>query len=221
MRVPRARAIVTNSKMLLLDEPLSNLDAALRIQMRTELRDLQRRIGATMIYVTHDQEEAMSLSDRIAVMLSGSIVELDTPHNLYHRPRTAFTAGFVGQSELILCDVVGPPRENKIEVSTPFGRVVSAVYPESIASGQHSLLVRPEHIQLLQPGQASSGMTNVFPGKIVSTMFSGRLIDYRVSIAGASIMVQTLSNTHWQPGDAVAVHMPLDHCVVVDGRPGA
>lgn len=217
-RVALARAIITNSKLLLLDEPLSNLDAALRIQMRSELRDLQRRIGATMIYVTHDQEEAMSLSDRIAVMLNGKIVEVDTPKNLYHRPRTAFTAKFVGQSDLIPCEVPGLPRDGKLVVSTQFGPVVSAVFSETIKPGQHSLLVRPEHIHILPSSPAPSGMENLFPGKIDSSMFSGRFLDYRVAIANASIHVQTPSNAEWQKGDAVAIHLPPNHSVVVEGR---
>jgi iron(III) transport system ATP-binding protein len=216
-RVALARAIITNSRLLLLDEPLSNLDATLRIQMRSELRDLQRRIGATMIYVTHDQEEAMSLSDRIAVMLSGSIVEVNSPQNLYHRPRKAFTARFIGQSELVPCEVTHLARDGKIVVSTPIGPVTSASVPDGVSKGKHFLLMRPEHVQLHTAGSASPETTNTFPGTIESSMFSGRLIDYRINVNGTPINVQTLSNSQWKNGDPVIVHIPPVHCVVVEG----
>jgi ABC-type Fe3+/spermidine/putrescine transport system ATPase subunit len=114
--------------------------------------------------------------------------------------------------------VPGPPSDGKLVVSTPFGPVVSTVFPEMIKPGQHSLLVRPEHIQILLSNPAPAGMENLFPGKIDSSMFSGRLLDYRVAIANASVHVQTLSNAAWQRGDTVAVHMPPNHSVVVEGR---
>jgi iron(III) transport system ATP-binding protein len=216
-RVALARAIVSDSKLLLLDEPLSNLDAELRLQMRSELRELQSRLGVTMIYVTHDQEEAMSLSDRIAVMLNGSVVEVDTPDNLYLRPRHAFTAKFVGQSDLIECDVAEPPRGGTVTVSTPFGNIASTVFPETLSPGRNSLLVRPEHIELLPPGAVGADRTNVFEGRIASSMFLGRLFDHRVAIGDRSLQVQTLSNARWQQGDTVHVRLPQSRCVVVAG----
>ena len=215
-RVALARAIVTNSKLLLLDEPLSNLDATLRVQMRSELRDLQRRLGVTMIYVTHDQEEAMSLSDRIAVMLNGAIVEVDAPQNLYHRPRTAFTAKFIGQSELIPGQVREAPRDGKVAVSTSLGTVISKVFPGSVKPGNYSLLVRPEHIEI-RPSSDAAGKENVYVGKIESGMFSGRLIDYRVAVGNTKINVQTLSGSEFAVGDAVNVYLPPERCVVVEG----
>src|SRR5436190_193547 len=100
-RVALARAIVIRPRVLLFDEPLSNLDARLRVQMRTEIRDLQRRLAITTLYVTHDQEEAMAVSDRIAVMNHGSVVQEGTAEDLYHRPATEFVAHFVGRVNLV------------------------------------------------------------------------------------------------------------------------
>ncbi len=119
-RVALARAIIKGASLLLLDEPLSNLDAHLREQMRRELRDLQRRIGITTIYVTHDQEEALSLSDRIAIMQDGAIAELDTPGRLYFAPRTAFTAQFIGHAEVWPCRAVARS-EGAMVVESPLG----------------------------------------------------------------------------------------------------
>ena len=100
-RLALARALVAEPRLLLLDEPLSNLDALLREQMRSELRRLQKEVGVTAVYVTHDQSEALALSDRIAIMHNGRIVQVGTPHQIYHQPRNAFVATFVGRSNLL------------------------------------------------------------------------------------------------------------------------
>ncbi|MFG1311186.1 ABC transporter ATP-binding protein [Xanthobacter tagetidis] len=219
-RVALARAIVANAKLLLLDEPLSNLDAALRIQMRAELRNIQRRLGATMIYVTHDQEEAMSLSDRIAVMRNGKIVEIGAPQDLYHRPRSVFTAQFVGQSEVLPCDLPAAPAGGRVEARAPFGVVMCTGVPQGIGPGRHGLLVRPEHIQILPRGSVPEGLPNRFPARIESRSFSGRLIDYHAAVGASSLAVQTLSTSEWEVGAPVVLHMPPAHCIVVEGSPG-
>src|SRR5206468_4665123 len=143
-RVALARAIVIRPRVLLFDEPLSNLDAKLRVQMRQEIRDLQRRLAITTIYVTHDQEEAMAVSDRIAVMNEGSIVQEGTALDLYHRPVTEFVARFVGRVNLVAGRIV--------EVGGTAARIdalgsvitVSSV-PAGLARGASvQLVVRPE-----------------------------------------------------------------------------
>src|SRR5690606_24231159 len=100
-RVALARALCTHPDVLLMDEPLSNLDAKLRVDMRTAIKDIQRRVGTTTVYVTHDQEEAMAISDRIAVMKDGYIQHLGTPEELYHRPANVFVANFIGRSNFL------------------------------------------------------------------------------------------------------------------------
>ncbi|MDB5406511.1 MAG: Iron(III) transport system ATP-binding protein [Rhodospirillales bacterium] len=215
-RVALARAIVKGAPVLLLDEPLSNLDAKLREQMRRELRELQRRIGTTAIYVTHDQEEALSLSDRIAVMQRGEIVELDTPHQLYYAPRTVFTARFIGQTDVWPSRVLGRSGEALL-VESPFGQLRSHCYPETLEAAI-SLVVRPEHIDLAEP--APSGGSNIFHGTIAQVAFSGRLVEYLVRVAETNLRVQSTSGKLWETGATVRLRLPPERCIVVNGAAG-
>ena len=212
-RVALARAVVKGAKLLLLDEPLSNLDARLRDQMRVELRDLQRRVGTTAVYVTHDQEEAMALSDRVAVMRDGRVVELAPPRDLYLRPRTAFAARFVGQADLTPCAVLGRDGEATV-LETAFGRMLSHAVPEG-ARAPLSLLIRPEHIEF-----ASADGPNRVTGTIRRVVFSGRLVEYLIETAqGVTIRVQGTSGTIREEGEAVRLHLPPERLVVVEGSP--
>jgi len=213
-RVALARAFVKESRVLLLDEPLSNLDAKLREQMRVELRDLQRRIGTTAIYVTHDQEEAMSLSDRVAVMSEGRVVELAPPRTLYLRPQSGFAARFVGQADLIDCTVVERADDSLI-VDSAFGRLRARGVPAD-TSGELSLLVRPEHIELKRP-EGECGLNEV-DGVIDKLVFSGRIVEYFVRVAGRIVRVQGTSREIHEAGSAVRLVLPPEHCVVVRGR---
>jgi iron(III) transport system ATP-binding protein len=212
-RVALARAIVKGAPVLMLDEPLSNLDATLREQMRRELRDLQRRIGTTAIYVTHDQEEALSLSDRIAVMRGGEIVELDTPTRLYFSPRTAFTARFIGQTDLWPSRILGRSAEALL-VESPFGPLRSHCFPATL-DPTISLVVRPEHIEI--GDAAPSGDCNVFHGRIGQVAFSGRLVEYVVRVGETIVRVQSTSGKLWPIGAAVRLRLPPERCIVVNG----
>ncbi|WP_270934748.1 ABC transporter ATP-binding protein [Falsiroseomonas oryzae] len=214
-RVALARAIVKGASLLLLDEPLSNLDARLREQMRVELRDLQRRVGTTFVYVTHDQEEALALSDRVAVMRDGRVVEMGSPHDLYLRPRTAFAARFVGQADLLAC-TAARPEGGLLLLHTALGPVLSACFPDA-PGPRLSLLVRPEHIEFAE--EAASG-PNLVAGRIARTVFSGRLVEYVVALdSGASLRVQGTSGRLRAEGDAVRLRLPPERCVVVEGLP--
>ncbi len=206
-RVALARAVVKEARLLLLDEPLSNLDARLREQMRVELRDLQRRIGTTAIYVTHDQEEAMALSDQVAVMRDGVVVEQAAPRDLYLRPRTVFAARFVGQADLLPCTIAGR-EDGTLWLDTPLGRIASTSEP---AEGPVSLLIRPEHI-------AFGEGVNALSGVIRRVVFSGRLVEYVVELAGgAALRVQGTSGLLREEGEAVRLNLPPERCVVVRG----
>lgn len=212
-RVALARAIVKRAKVLLLDEPLSNLDAKLREQMRVELRDLQRRIGTTAIYVTHDQDEALSLSDRVAVMKDGVIVELDTPQNLYLRPRTTFAARFVGQADLLDCKLAGRDG-NGAMLDTRLGRLRSAMAPPS-GEAKLSLLIRPEHIEFRERDQHGE---NMLTGIVERATFSGRLVEYVVRVHDEALSVHATSRVLKSQGDRVTLHLPPERCVIVADR---
>lgn len=206
-RVALARAIVKRAKVLLLDEPLSNLDAKLREQMRVELRELQRRVGTTAVYVTHDQDEALSLSDRIAVMKEGQIVEIDTPQALYLRPRSEFAARFVGQADLLDCTIAAKDGETTV-LDTALGRLHS-VLPTPTAA-RLRLLVRPEHIEF-----RDGGGPNTLDGTIERVVFSGRLVEYLVRIGDVSLPINATSRVIKEQGDRVSVHLPPERCVIV------
>src|SRR4051794_8820014 len=154
-RVALARAIVHEPRLLLLDEPLSNLDAQLRDEMRGELKRLQSKIGITTVYVTHDQSEALALSDRIAVLNEGRIVQIGSPHDIYFRPANPFVARFVGATNLLTGRLVGAANgRGKVEVLS--GRQIECLLPQTIDDASAvSVSIRPERIRLVMPGAAT------------------------------------------------------------------
>lgn len=215
-RVALARALVRDAEVLLLDEPLSNLDARLRVQMRQELRDLQQRVGTTTLYVTHDQDEALSLSDRIAVLRDGSIVEIGEPAQLYMRPTQAFTASFVGQAELLDARLRGRDGDYVI-VDTSIGKVVAGVAPNDLHDDL-SVLMRPEHFTIrstLRPSPSDN--VNRFSGTIETSIFTGKLTDFTVRVGETSLAVQAISTTSLRPGDNVELEIEAERCVVLRG----
>jgi iron(III) transport system ATP-binding protein len=203
-RVALARAIVIKPRVLLFDEPLSNLDAKLRTQMRGEIRDLQRRLGITTVYVTHDQEEAMAISDRIAVMNKGVIEQTGTAEELYRRPASVFVARFIGRSNLIEATVA----------SVTAGRVQLAIggHPHAIDSdakvvpGQTVMAnVRPESITI--------GAGEGIAGKVLSRTYLGEKIEYEVEVAGQPLQIVRFNPPPAErlaPGDSVSVRLPHD-----------
>jgi iron(III) transport system ATP-binding protein len=151
-RVAIARAVVIRPHVLLLDEPLSNLDAKLRVEMRGEIRALQKALGITVIYVTHDQEEALAMSDRIAVMRAGRVEQVGAPQAIYQQPATAFVASFVGITNLLAGDVVarnGDAVEVRVGASS-----VRARTKQGMAAARAVLSLRPEMLHVLNPGEA-------------------------------------------------------------------
>jgi iron(III) transport system ATP-binding protein len=182
-RVALARAIVIRPSVLLFDEPLSNLDAKLRVQMRQEISDLQRRLGITTIYVTHDQEEAMAVSDRIAVMHQGRVVQEGTAEDLYHRPTSQFVAQFVGRVNLVdgrFVEIAG----DTVKVAALGTTFSIRSAPESLAQGAAvQLLIRPESICLVH---AQSGPLKA---TVESRTFLGEKIEYIVRCAGEALQV--------------------------------
>ena len=163
-RVALARAFVIEPSVLLMDEPLSNLDAKLRVQMRTVIKKLQRRLGITTIYVTHDQEEALAISDRIAVMKDGNIMQIGTPSEIYAKPQNPFVAGFIGVSNFLDCDVKG--EEVSIQGELSINIPVRKHY-----EGKGQISARPEQLFITDKGM---------PGKILISTFLGDFIEYEV-----------------------------------------
>ena len=172
-RVALARALVLNPDILLLDEPLSNLDAKIRVQVRAEIRRLQQELRITTVYVTHDQEEALSLSDRVAVMRDGRIQQVATPRELYERPVNRFVADFVGTNNLIpgVCTEQG---RGGVIVDTPLGPVQAGPV-DAVGAGERCVLaVRPENVVL------GSGGENAFSGRIAFASYLGDTLRYDV-----------------------------------------
>ncbi len=192
-RVALARAIVIRPRVLLFDEPLSNLDAKLRVQMRTEIRDLQRRLAITTVYVTHDQEEAMAVSDRIAVMSQGSVVQEGSAEDLYYRPANEFVATFVGRVNLLPGTLVAV-RGDAATVAA-LGIELPARAPRgSLAPGDRvKLVLRPEAIALAPAGLAP------LSAMVAARTFLGEKVEYVLQCAGA-----TLQAVRYDAGPATA-----------------
>ncbi|MGH2436493.1 MAG: ABC transporter ATP-binding protein [bacterium] len=199
-RVALARALVVEPEVLLLDEPLSNLDAKLRVRVRTEIRQLQQQLRKTALYVTHDQEEALAISDRIAVMDRGRILQSGTPLEIYHRPANRFVADFVGLANFVDARVVAPGRVE--------ARGVMLAITDGAPSGPVTLLLRPEAIRLHR--QPPAHAANVLGGRIAAASFLGTLARYWVDVNGMRWTIDVPS-----PGDQllsgeVFVEIPPD-----------
>ena len=187
-RVAVARALVVRPEILLLDEPLSNLDAKLREQLRWELRDLQRRLGMTFVYVTHDQEEALSLSDVVVVMKEGHVEQIGKPWEIYYRPRTSYVADFIGTVNLIPA-TVADTRDGGAVVAFA-GQSATVRVPEDAAvrpGANVRLCIRPEALTLRRSGAAADGI--VVGGTVARSAFLGDLMRYWVLVDGREWIV--------------------------------
>lgn len=212
-RVALARALVVEPGCLLLDEPLSNLDAKLRITMRVEIKNIVKTIGITTIYVTHDQEEALSMADRCAVLQNGRVEQLGTPRDLYERPANHFVADFIGGANLFR-GIIRSVTDRETRIETPFGEWVSASTRNTFRTGDSVVLsVRPESLHFMaQPGN----MSNSFTGKVAETMYYGDLVEYWITMSDgikmkvvqtgpfhAAQLTQTDVNFQADPSDVV------------------
>ena len=185
-RVAIARALVLKPRLLLMDEPLSNLDAKLRISMRGEIRNLQQKLGIVAVYVTHDQEEAMAISDHIAVFHEGVIDQIGTPQEIYRHPRTTFVAQFVGDINELPAQILPP--------NGAFSRD---------ATSRH--FIRTEHVRILLPGDADEGAISM-PGTVANVEFLGAATKTRIVLEGhAKITSMTFQNVEIRVGQKVRV----------------
>jgi putative spermidine/putrescine transport system ATP-binding protein len=204
-RVAIARTLVTNPSLLMMDEPLANLDTKLRGEMRAFIRGLQQRLGITTIFVTHDQVEAMELSDRVAVMFTGKIAQYDTPLNVYHRPASPEVARFIGAPNIF--DATLRLEGGVAEISTPYGRLPVST-PNGHATGARvSAMIRPEAVLMSEAGLGDEGG---LPGSIASVDFFGQAVTYLVNLSGAVIRVDEMSNRWLGVGQPVTVRLRPD-----------
>ena len=213
-RVALARAIVIAPRVLLFDEPLSNLDAKLRVEMRQEIRSLQRRLAITTVYVTHDQEEAMAVSDRIAVMNEGSVVQDGTAEDLYHRPASEFVARFVGRVNLIAGRVAAVTGAGA-DIAALGGTVRVRAVPAGLAAGDPvQLIVRPEAISIASGGAAVGAL----PATVETRTFLGEKTEYLVRCAGIALQVVRYNagrDERAHEGTAVALHFAAEAVTVL------
>jgi iron(III) transport system ATP-binding protein len=211
-RVAVARAIAFSPNVLLFDEPLSNLDAKLRAEMRVELRELQRRLEITSLYVTHDQEEALAISDRVIVMNGGKIEQIGTPEEIYNRPHSRFVADFVGSANLIQGEVRGPSGSNDTLIFEAEGGMRLEVVASSASrDGQNTVALRPSYIHL---GHAT-GSQNAVAGRIHRRMFHGDFIQYVVDWPAGQLIVRRPPTELFDEGSVVTISFKPVHCVLL------
>ena len=215
-RVALARALAFEPQILLLDEPLSALDAKIRIVLRKEIRDIQRQLGITTVYVTHDQEEALQLSDRVVVMSEGRIEQIGTPAEIYNFPATPFVASFVGTLNLVAARVV-EAGTGRLSVA---GQEIRAAGPitEGRDGSTVTLALRPESIEL-----GDSGGSNRFRGVVEDTSFLGSIVRIRVRIGDhTTVSLDTFNDPHLTPppvGETVTISFPPEASLVVGAGP--
>ncbi len=210
-RVAFARALVNEPKVMLLDEPLSNLDAKLRVQMRFEIKALQRRTNITTIFVTHDQSEALAISDQIAVMHAGKLIEVGTPQQLYSRPKRRFTATFLGLTNLIEGKVIelgGDSKPGRIETKKGILTFVPAI---GLEKGRAAVIsIRPEHIQVHK--DKPHELENVLEGTVKEAIFMGDAYHCDIAVGDTLLKVHTHPFLSMSPGETVYLHLDPQSC---------
>ncbi len=224
-RVALARALVLRPALLLLDEPLGAIDLNLRKAMQLELKALNRELGITFLYVTHDQEEALTMSDRIAVMDRGAIVQLGTPAEIYENPRTAFVARFIGESNF-LEGVAAERRDGRWEVVGASGRFRVPDFPAARAGDPVRIAVRPEWLDLVRPGEVPAG-ENALAGTVRDVIYRGETLHVLVALRDGTAVTVALRNEGqlsnplaWKPGDPAAVAWRPEDCQVLEAGEG-
>jgi ABC-type Fe3+/spermidine/putrescine transport system ATPase subunit len=207
-----ARAIAFSPSVLLFDEPLSNLDAKLRAEMRVELRELQRRLDITSLYVTHDQEEALAISDRVIVMNDGQIEQIGSPEEIYNRPISRFVADFVGSANLINGTVRGPSGKNRtLMFDAEGGMQLEVVAADESRSGQEMAALRSSYVHLDDPLETH----NTVQGTIHRRMFHGDFIQYVVDWPAGQLIVRRPPTELFDEGSSVTVSFAPEHCVLI------
>jgi ABC-type Fe3+/spermidine/putrescine transport system ATPase subunit len=216
-RVALARAIAFSPSVILFDEPLSNLDAKLRSEMRIELRELQRRLGVTSLYVTHDLEEALAMSDSIVVMRTGMVEQSGTPAEIYDYPRTEFVADFIGSANLVSGEVVNSDdRGGTVVIRTAGGNVVHGVTHGRPVGARGTLSIRTVHFKLA--AERPAGAINVWPARIVRSVFLGDLTQVHVDWGGQEIVVRQIGTAVAAASEVTFLHATPSQCTLLESR---
>lgn len=209
-RVALARALISRPKVLLLDEPLSALDAKIREEVRQELRDLQRQTNLTFVYVTHDQEEALALSDRIAIMHNGQVEQIGSPREIYSRPASSFVAQFIGKANFLTGTVVEvQPDRSLVEVN---GIRIGAIAPTVTPTvGQTvTLMIRPEHVMV-----GNSGQGNQVGAKVEQVTYIGQLLEYQMTTPVGKLLVTQLAGSQDESVSEHLVSWQVQDCLIL------
>lgn len=213
-RLALARALVREPKLLLLDEPLSNLDAQLREHMRTELKRIQSEWGVTTVYVTHDQAEAMAISDRIAVLDQGRMVQVGSAQDIYERPASEFVASFIGRTNLLAAHLVEDARADGFATVASDLGAVRCFFRTAVGAGTRvKFVVRPENVDFVD--QASPLSENVFEGRVVSRVYLGEVAEHIVNVGGVDVLVRSHPGRGRAADETVRIHFSADKAVAI------
>jgi iron(III) transport system ATP-binding protein len=216
-RLALARALVAEPRVLLLDEPLSNLDAKLREEMRLELREIVKRSQVTTLFVTHEQVEAITMSDVIAVMRDGVIVQQGTPAEIYGAPKQTFVADFIGRTNIVAGEIVALEHAGPLplaRVRTKLGLLRCAADGTMREGEAVTLTVRPENVGLLADGAPAEG-DNIVAGTVDSVVYLGNILDCAVAVCGERVRVQLHPSARVASGQSVRLSLPSEHCLAM------
>ncbi|HTH97208.1 MAG TPA: ABC transporter ATP-binding protein [Stellaceae bacterium] len=217
-RLALARALVVEPDLLLLDEPLSNLDAQLRDTMRSELRRLQREVGVTTIFVTHDQTEALALSDQIAVINKGAIVQIGEPQSVYERPQSRFVATFLGSTNLLPATLAERPGADGIgRAETAHGHLACVFAEDAERAPSTVVSIRPENILLAAQPVEQPGL-NRFGGTIHERVYVGDSVEYIVKVGETLMRARGTPHERFNEGQAIQLHMRAHDCLALPGE---
>ena len=217
-RLALARALVNEPEVLLLDEPLSNLDAKLRESMRFELKKIQRDIGITTVYVTHDQTEALALSNVIAVMNQGKIEHLGHPRDIYEKPKSRFVADFIGTSNLLEAVASEKDGTGRVRLATSHGDLLLNIEDGIVSSGDEvTVSIRPEHITMSEAVSATPG-PNQWRGVVENRAFEGASVQHQVRVGDEIVRVQCNPSIAVHTGAEVILTIPAEWCSVIPGQ---
>jgi iron(III) transport system ATP-binding protein len=213
-RLALARALIMEPPLLLLDEPLSNLDAKLREEMRFELKRLQRDLGITTVYVTHDQSEALAVSDSIAVMNQGEVEQTGKGREIYNQPATRFVAGFIGKSNFVDGSIAGNCGDGLYEVSTADGSLIVSSTLDLPVGHAVAVSIRPEHIELDENITQPTGL-GVWRGKVIGRAFLGDSVEHQLELGKTRLLAQCNATKSIAPGRDVMIHFNPQWCGLI------